>query len=144
MKDQEIENKKIWFRRYGKLLQAEERLKNKLETLEERLRGVRSPNYEGMPRGGRPVTMEDIIVDKAELETRIDKAHARSIQCKRDILEVVDSLEDPRHADILELYFIGCESMDQIAEDLGYNTRSIYRLYADALALVEIPIKEDL
>lgn len=143
MKDQEIENKKIWFRRYGKLVEVEDRLKNRLAILEDKLQGVRSPNYSGMPRGGRPVTIADLIADKEELEDRISRAHDRSLQCRRELLEVIDNLEDPKHAEVLELYFIGRMSIDQIAEDLGYNTRSIYRLYADAIALADIP-KQDL
>lgn len=139
MTDNKIENKKQWLRKYQKLLQVENRLRNKIELLDQRLQNVRSPSYSGMPRGDNPITIADLIADKMELEDRLNKAHSKTLQCRDDILEVIDNLEDPTLADILEEHFVNGNSLDRIAEDLGYSTRSIYRLYAKAIELLDIP-----
>lgn len=141
MSDKEIKEKKKWLNRYSKLLEVEMSLKERLESLEDKLQGVRSSNFNGMPRGGLPVTMEDLIVDKAEIESRIDKIHKRLIVYKCEILEAIDTLDDPKYIEVLELKYIYCRSTEEIAKELKYNTRHISRLYAKALESLEIPIK---
>lgn len=139
MRDEIIENKKHWFRRYNRLLQVEEQLVNKLSELDQRIQGIRSPNYSGMPRGGKPVTIADLIVDKEDLETRIKKIHTKVIRCKDDILDVIDSLDNPTHTYILEAHFISLESMEDISKSLGDTTAYVYQLYSKAIDLVDIP-----
>ena len=64
-------NKKVWLNRYANQVRGIERLENKRDTLEERITSVRSPTLSGLPRGGEPITIEDLIADKVEIEERI-------------------------------------------------------------------------
>jgi len=86
-----------------------------------------------MPRGGTPVTLDDLLSDKEDIEDRIKRLKKKSKSLKRSILEEIDDLEDPRYCEILEAYFIECKRMEDIAEDMGYTERHIYELYKDAL-----------
>lgn len=130
---QEIKRKKRSLKRYRNNLACIGRLEEKLTLLDERIKSVRSPNYSGMPRGGTPVTIEELLSDKVDLEKRIDKLKVKTKKVKDQILEEIDSLEDPRYCEILEAYFIDCMSMDEIAEEMGYSTRWAYDLYSEAV-----------
>ncbi len=141
MSDKEIKEKKKWLNRYSKLLEVETSLKNRLESLEDKPQGLRSSNFNGMPRGSLPVTMEDLIVDKAEIKTRIDKIHKRLIVYKCEILDTIYTLDEPKLIEVLELKYIYCRSVEEIAKELKHNKRHIQRLYAKALESLEIPIK---
>ena len=66
-----VEKKKRSLKRYKKNLSCIERLEAKLETLDTRMTSVRSPKLSDIPRGGQPVTTEDMILEKIELEERI-------------------------------------------------------------------------
>ena len=132
-KIQEIERKKRSLKRYKKNLACIGRLEEKLILLDEKIKSVKSPNYSGMPRGGTPVTVEELLSDKIELEERIKRLRGKSKNLKTDILEEIDSLEDPRYCEVLEGFFIDCKSLEDIAENEGYNVRHVYRLYSEAV-----------
>jgi len=130
---QEIEKKKRSLKRYKKNLACIRRLEEKLALLDERIKSVKSPSLSGMPRGGVPVTTEDLIADKMELEERIKRLKRKKSSLKNQILEEIDSLEDPRYCEILEAFFIDCLSLDDIADKEGYTVRHVYRLYSEAV-----------
>lgn len=132
-KIQEIKKKKRSFKRYRYNLSCIVRLEEKLTLLDERLQSVRSPNMSGMPRGGTPVSNEELITDKIDLENRIKRLKVKNAKIKSDILEEIDTLEDPRYCEVLEAYFIECKSISDIAFDMGYSDRYIYDLYKDAI-----------
>ena len=144
MHDEIIDKKKRWLYRYRNNQLKIARLQNKLETLEARIISIKSPNYSGMPRGGTPVTIVDLLADKESLENRIKRIHSKVIKCKREILDVIDTIENPTHAYILEAHFIQLESMEDIAQSLSYTTTYVYRLYSKAIDLVDIPTSADL
>ena len=135
---QEIEKKKLSLKRYKKNLACIKRLENKVVTLDARITTIKSPNYSGMPRGGQPVTVEDLISDKLELEERITRLKFKSKDLKRQILDEIDSLEDPRYCEILEAFFIDCIPLEDIAELNGYTERHVYRLYSEGVRLLTV------
>lgn len=139
MSDEIIEKKKRWLYRYKNNLQKIDRLRNKLIVLTEKIESVKSPNYSGMPRGGTPVTVEELLSDKIDLENRIKRLEDKGIEYRREILEAIDSLDDCRHSDVLEHWFICGESADVIGENIGYSTRYVFSLYAKALLELQIP-----
>lgn len=132
----EIELKKRSLKRYRKNLACVNRLEDKLNLLEERIKSVRSPNYSGMPRGGTPVTIDDLLSDKEDLEKRISRLKKKGDKIKSDILEEIDTLEDPRYCEVLESYMIDCKRIEDIAEEMGYTEVHIYNLYKQAIKIL--------
>lgn len=135
---QETENIKRYLRRYRKHLSNIDRLENKLCLLEDRITSVRSSNFSGMPRGGTPITLDELLSDKIELEDRIARLKKKSRVIKAEILDVIDSLEDTRYCEVLESYFIDCLSIEEIAYETGYTVRYVYTLYSDAISLISV------
>lgn len=132
----EIELKKRSLKRYRKNLACVNRLEDKLNLLEERIKSVRSPNYSGMPRGGTPITIDDLLSDKEDLEKRIARLKKKGDKIKSDILEEIDTLEDPRYCEVLESYMIDCKRIEDIAEEMGYTEVHIYNLYKQAIKIL--------
>ncbi len=135
---QEIERKKRSLKRYKKNNACVCRLEEKLALLDARIKSIKSPSLSGMPRGGTPVTIEDLLSDKIDLEERIERLKKKSKRLKREILEEIDTLDDPRYCEILEAFFIDCLPLEDIADMLGYGERHIYRLYSDAVRLLAL------
>ena len=130
---QEIESKKRFLKRYRKNYNCIVRLEEKLALLDVKLNSVRSPNLSGMPRGGVPVTAADLVADKIDLENRITRLKEKGKKLKLEILEEIDSLDEPRYIAVLEGFFIDCLSMEEIAENEGYTVRHVYSLYHNAV-----------
>lgn len=136
---QEIEKrKKRFLKRYRKNLACIRRLEEKLVILDERITAVKSPSLSGMPRGGTPVTLADLVSDKVDLENRIERLKAKGKKLKSEIYEEIDSLEDPRYCEVLEAHFIEGLTFESIAEEMGYTERHVYTLYSEAISLLSI------
>lgn len=136
---QEIEKrKKRSLKRYRKNLACIRRLEEKLVILDERITAVKSPSLSGMPRGGTPVTLVDLISDKVDLENRIERLKAKGKKLKSETYEEIDSLEDPRYCEVLEAHFIEGLTFESIAEEMGYTERHVYTLYSEAISLLAI------
>lgn len=135
---QEIERKKRSLKRYKKTLACIDRLEEKLDQINDRMISVRSPNLSGMPRGGTPVTLADLISEKEELEERIKRLKDKAKKLRGEILEEIDTLEDTRHCDVLEGFFIDCLSLEAIAERMGYTDRHVYRLYSEGVTILAL------
>ncbi len=131
-------DKKRFLRRYRKNTLCIARLEEKLKILDSRLTSPKSPSLSGMPRGGTPVTTSDLITDKIELEERIARLKEKGKIIKNEILEEIDTLEDPRYCEVLEAYFIDGYSLDDIAKRECYTDRHVYRLYAKAITLLAL------
>mgnify|MGYP003297035662 CR=1 FL=1 len=133
LESQELNRKKRFLKRYRKNRVLILRLKNKVETLDGRIAGMRSPVLSDMPRGGTPVTKDDLIAEKIEIEERIKRLESKGKILKKEILEKIDELDDIRYVEILEAFFIECLSFEDIADNEGYGLRHVMRLYTEAL-----------
>lgn len=138
MENQEVREraKKRSLRRYRKNVACVERLEEKLKYLIEKINSPRASNLSGMPRGSTPVTTADLLVDKLELEERIARLKAKGKKLKNEILEEIDTLDDPRYCEILEAYFIDGLTLEKIAEKECYTERHVYRLYSEAITIL--------
>ena len=135
----EIESsKKRSLKRYRKNLSCIKRLEKKIALIDERMTTIKSPSLSGMPRGGVPITIDDLISDKQDLENRVKRLKQKSRDLKNAVCEEIDSLEDPLQCEVLEAYFIDCQSIEDIAEDLGYTERYIYSIYSEAIRILSV------
>ena len=134
----EITKKKCSMKRYRKNKACINRLEKKLKSLDEKIKAIKSPNYSGMPRGGTPITVEDLIADKLELEDRIKRLKIKNKKVKKEILDEIDSLDDPRLCEILESFFVDCIALEDIADTEGYTERHVYRLYNEGVRLLSV------
>ena len=132
----EHERKKRYLKRYKRNGILIDRLENKLRTLEARIQSVRSPSLSGMPRGGEPVTREDLIADKVDLERRIERLKSKGEDIRRETLDLIDEIESARHAEVLESFLIDDLTFGEIAEDMGYTERHVIRLYSEAIDMI--------
>lgn len=135
---QESDNKKRFLKRYRKNVALIDRLKKKIESLDERMTSLRSPKMSDMPRGGTPVTIEDLIAEKIEIEQRIRRLEDKGRLIKVEILDRIDELDDTRHVEILESFFIDCIDLETIADNNGYTLRHTIRLYSDAIRKMSV------
>ena len=83
-------------------------------------------------------SMQDIIVKivdmKAEINTDIDHL----VDLKREIMQVVKAVPNPEHQTLLELRYLCFKSWEDVAQELGYNVRHIYRLHDEAVEQIKI------
>ncbi len=133
---QDTESNKRYLKRYRKNRALINRLKVKIDNLDDRIKSIRSPGFSDMPRGGTPITKEDLTAEKVDLESRIKRLEAKGRIIKNEILDIIDELEDTRYAEVLESFLIDCKDFGEIAEDTCYSARHIERLYGEAIKVI--------
>ena len=89
-----------------------------------------------MPRGGEHKSKEDLIAEKLDIERRIEKFKARGARFRREIIDVIDTLDNCHEAEVLERYLIDCEDFDEIAAVMGFSERHVVRLYTSAVTKI--------
>lgn len=136
-------NKKAWLNRYANQVRGIERLENKREILEERITSVRSPTLSGLPRGGTPITIEDLIADKLEIEDRILRLKDKARRVRREILDAIDDIEEVNLCEVMEGRYILLQSPKDLAESMGFNTRHIWRILSQGVEAIQIPSLEE-
>lgn len=129
----EKNTKKAFLKRYKKTIVKIERLNMKIFEIENRMKNIKSVSYGQEPKGTVRVSMEDLLNDKIEYEKRIARLKDLSNKYKNEIAYVIDELEDIKEIEVLELSFIDCLDIEDVASKMGYTKRYTIKLYSKAI-----------
>lgn len=134
--DNEFKHNKAYLMRYRKIHTKIDRLKDKLNRLNERydLKGV---SYSSEPSSSVKKTLDDVLTQKEYLENKIDEMVSESIDIRNEIAEKLLDLDNQLEATVLDFYFLERYSLNDIADELSYSDRQIERLYVDGIMSVE-------
>ena len=83
--------------------------------------------------------MEDIIAKIVDLENEINDDIDKLVDLKAEITTVIKEVDDPELQSLLEQRYLNFRTWEQIAVDMGYNVRHLYRMHDKALKKVGIP-----
>lgn len=134
--DNEFKHNKAYLMRYRKIHTKIDRLKDKLNRLNERydLKGV---SYSSEPSSSVKKTLDDVLAQKEYLENKLDEMISESIDIRNEITEKLLDLDNQLEATVLDFYFLEQHSLNDIADELSYSDRQIERLYVDGIMSVE-------
>ncbi|OQR21434.1 hypothetical protein [Ligilactobacillus salivarius] len=134
--DNEFKHNKAYLMRYRKIHTKIDRLKDKLNRLNERydLKGV---SYSSEPSSSVKKTLDDVLAQKEYLENKLDEMVSESIDIRNEITEKLLDLDNQLEATVLDFYFLEQYSLNDIADELSYSDRQIERLYVDGIMSVE-------
>lgn len=134
--DNEFKHNKAYLMRYRKIHTKIDRLKDKLNRLNERydLKGI---SYSSEPSSSVKKTLDDVLAQKEYLENKIDEMVSESIDIRNEIAEKLLDLDNQLEATVLDFYFLERYSLNDIADELSYSDRQIERLYVDGIMSVE-------
>lgn len=135
----DIRETKKFLRRYESNQVRVEHMQNELDEKRERLDSISSSRLTGMPRGGIPVTKEDLIADIDILERRLAKMIAKGRILKEELLFVIDDVGDPLLSKVLELYYIDFLTIEEIAEKMNYTHRHMCTILLNATKAIVLP-----
>ena len=83
--------------------------------------------------------MEDIIVKIVDLENDINQDIDMLADLKTEIMQVIKKVDDLELQTLLEQRYLNFRTWEQIAVDMGYNVRHLYRMHDKALKAVIVP-----
>lgn len=86
--------------------------------------------------------LENAVVKIIDLEHEIDEDIDRFVDLKREISEVIGHVRSLNQRLLLEMRYIGGKSWDDVALELNYNSRTVFKVHGKALKEIERIIKE--
>ena len=110
----------------------------RVDRLRAKLEAGRMSSLTGMPRGGG-VDWTETADKLIELERVVNARTRELVRWKLAAIDAIRAVEEPRLAEVLELYYIDGLTWEQVAQRMGLDVRWVYRLHGRALLPVKVP-----
>ena len=93
----------------------------------------------GMPRNPNHATssMEDVIAKLIDLQAEINNDIDTLVDLKRSLSKTIKAVDSPEYQTVLEKRYLCFQSWEQIAVEMGYDLRWLYRIHGKALEEVK-------
>ena len=88
--------------------------------------------------------MEDVVVKIVDLQNEINADIDWLVDLKREIAGKIKRVENPEYQTLLELRYLCQRSWEQIAVDMGYTSRYLFKVHNLALGAFEEQGKTEL
>ena len=110
----------------------------RVERIRARLEAGRLSSITGLPRGGGAdwTRTADRLI---ELEQAVNERIREMVRWKLAAIDAIRGVEEPRLAELLELYYIDGLTWEQVAERMALDLRWVFRLHGKALPRVKVP-----
>ncbi len=135
--NKEVTNVLIQYKRTMNLIHD---LSDQIGELDDRMTSIKTGKITGMPRGGVPLAVSDLVAEKVDLVQRKEKLEKIAEQKKEIVQAYIDTVLSPKHNRFLTLFFVKCLSMQEISRKEHYSRRHAFRIYAEALDMVDISL----
>lgn len=133
-------NVKKVLNQYKKIRWMIDDLDTQIDDVTKNMSSLKSGKLTGMPRGGVPVTYADLIADKDELERRKKRYEVVAKQKKEIVQTYIDTVLSVKHNRLLTLYYVKCMPMQAVAKKEHYTERHAFRVYTEALDMVDLTL----
>lgn len=119
---------------YRRALSKRQRLIERLESLNSDIRSVKSQQLHLVSsKGAAPVTLDDLLIRKEELASRVAEEAKQCTTIRRKIERVITDLDDADEMDVLLERFVDLREFSTIAERMMRDERTITRWYASGV-----------
>lgn len=132
-KDEHFRESKKALMRYRALMEKVARMEERLEQIDRDLMSIKSPALSSEPKTSVRITLEDKLIRKDELESKINSTLKFARQNRADIMRCIDALENQKSALVLERYFIDSATLETIADEMHYSYEYVKQLYVSGV-----------
>lgn len=127
----------------GQAYRLDQRINSKLEQVASlnELATKCTSTLTGMPRNPNrgTSTMADAIGKIIDLQAEINHDIDRLVDLKREMVKLIKAVDNTEYQTLLELRYLCFKTWEQIAVDMGYNVRHVYRLHDEAVESIVVP-----
>lgn len=127
----------------GQAYRLDQRINSKLEQVASlnELATKCTSTLTGMPRNPNrgTSTMADAVGKIVDLQAEINRDIDRLVDLKREMVRLIKAVDNTEYQTLLELRYLCFKTWEQIAVDMGYNVRHVYRLHDEAMEKIVLP-----
>lgn len=136
--DDKFRQNKAFLIRYRILSEKIKRLENKLAQIDEDMAALKSPKLTSEPKASVRITLDDKLIQRDELEGKINTLLTHARKNRSDISRCIDALDNQKQALVLDRYFIGLQSLEEIADDVSYSCSYVTKLYIQGVQSISV------
>ena len=115
----------------------DQRINSKLEQVMSlrTLLGKATGTLNGAPKAAtpNPHSMEDTICKMVDMENEINADIDMLVNLKTEIMKCIKQIGNPEYQTLLELRYLCFKRWEDVAAELGYDLRYVYKLHDQAL-----------
>lgn len=134
----DFKTNKAYLFQYRKKMEKIQRLEDKLAQIDGDIISLKSPVSDGMPKASVRITLDDKLIQRDELEGKINTLLKYARQDRTDITRCIDALDNQKQALVLDRYFIGLQSLEEIADDVSYSCSYVTKLYIQGVQSISV------
>ena len=127
----------------GQAYRIDQRINSKLEQIAslDELATKCNLTLTGMPHNPDHGTsnMAEAVSKIIDLQTEINYDIQKLVDLKREMVRVIKAVDNTEYQTLLELRYLCFKTWEQIAVDLGYNVRHVYRMHDEAVESIKVP-----
>ena len=126
----------------GQAYRLDQRINSKLEQIASlnELAMKCTSTLTGMPRNHDCSMSKIEVVSKiVDLQEEINRDVEKLVDLKREIVWRIKAVDDTEYQTLLELRYLCFKTWEQIAVDMGYNVRHVFRLHDEAVNSITVP-----
>ena len=82
--------------------------------------------------------MADAVAKIVDLQAEINRDIDRLVDLKREMVRLIKAVDNTEYQTLLELRYLCFKTWEQIAVDMGYNVRHVYRLHDEAVENIAV------
>ena len=136
------EKKKI-LQEYGHILAQIKNLEMEIAQLRQSQMSASVNMGDGMPRSlGGPTDLSDYAVKLDSLLSHLEKTRERCIRTKLMIETAITEMPDIRERNLMWLRYVRCLPWDEVALELKYEIRQVFRIHGQALLHIEFRFEQ--
>ena len=95
-------------------------------------------NMSGMPgSGNKEGKQEQYIIPLVDTQRRLGNQLRRLRDMTAEAERTIAKLPDPRHRAVLQAYYLSTATWEDVAEQLNYDVRWVYKLREEALEILK-------
>lgn len=134
----DFKTNKAYLFQYRKKMEKIRRLEDKLAQIDGDIISLKSPVSDGMPKASVRITLDDKLIQRDELENKINTLLTHARKNRSDISRCIDALDNQKQALVLDRYFIGLQSLEEIAADVSYSCSYVTKLYIQGVQSISV------
>lgn len=139
----ENNSKKEFLKQYQKSVRRVRRITAEISEIREMKQGISCGNNTGMPRGGRENSdLSSYVATLDKLERDLIVERYNRIKLYKEIAYRIKRLKSENEKDVLFFRYIRGMEWYEIAEQMKFSERQIYRFHGKALINFQLPEKD--
>lgn len=114
-------------------MRIKKQIKAEYDEADELVSLLKSPDFDGMPKGQSQMDLSDFIVRKEAVFARIGKNIARMEAALAEINAALDEMTNENERTVLILRYKRGMTFEKVAEEMNYSWRHILNIHGNAL-----------